>query len=43
MRLRTMVGLASTFRLLAMTDLIDSSDVDEELIAARRIGVMINK
>jgi alkylation response protein AidB-like acyl-CoA dehydrogenase len=43
MRLRTMAGLASTFRLLAMTDLIDTSDADEELIAARRIGVMINK
>jgi alkylation response protein AidB-like acyl-CoA dehydrogenase len=43
MRMRTMVALTTTFRLLAITDQIDRSADDEELVAARRIGVMINK
>jgi alkylation response protein AidB-like acyl-CoA dehydrogenase len=43
MRLRTMAGLATTFRLLAMTDRAGTIEANDELAAARRIGVMINK
>jgi alkylation response protein AidB-like acyl-CoA dehydrogenase len=43
MRLRTMAGLATTFRLLAMTDRLSTAEAHDELAAARRIGVMINK
>ena len=43
MRLRTMAGLASTFRILAMTDRLDTGGGDDSLLGARRIAVMINK
>jgi len=43
MRLRTMVGLATTFRLLAMTDRAATGETNDDFAAARRIGVMINK
>jgi len=43
MRLRTVCGLISTFRILAMTDLLDTAGPDERLTATRRIAVMINK
>ena len=43
MRLRTMAGLASTFRILAMTDRVDTGEGDDTLLGARRIAVMINK
>ena len=43
MRLRTMAGLASTFRILAMTDRLDTGGGDDTLLGARRIAVMINK
>jgi alkylation response protein AidB-like acyl-CoA dehydrogenase len=43
MRLRGLAGLVSTFRLLAMTDRLDTAGTDDDLAAARRIGVMINK
>jgi alkylation response protein AidB-like acyl-CoA dehydrogenase len=43
MKLRTMAGLASTFRILSLTDRIDTEEVDDQLSAARRIAVMINK
>jgi alkylation response protein AidB-like acyl-CoA dehydrogenase len=43
MKLRTMTGLATTFRILAMTDRLDSSGRDDELAGARRIAVMVNK
>ncbi len=43
MRARTMAGLASTFRILTMTDLLDRGPEDESLAGARRISVMINK
>jgi alkylation response protein AidB-like acyl-CoA dehydrogenase len=43
MRLRTMTSLATTFRLLAMTDRAGTVEANDELAAARRIGVMINK
>ena len=43
MRLRSLAGLATTFRLLAMTDCCEGGEGDEALVGARRIGVMINK
>ncbi|MDJ0941851.1 MAG: acyl-CoA dehydrogenase family protein [Kiloniellales bacterium] len=43
MRLRSLAGLATTFRLLAMTDRCERGEGGEALVAARRIGVMINK
>jgi acyl-CoA dehydrogenase len=43
MRLRAMAALATTFRILEMTDRISTGQGDEELVAARRIRVMINK
>jgi alkylation response protein AidB-like acyl-CoA dehydrogenase len=42
MKVRTMAGLASTFRILEMSDRLDETASDE-LAAARRIAVMINK
>jgi acyl-CoA dehydrogenase len=42
MRLRLSAGLATTFRVLAMTDHLERRG-DEELAAARRIDVMVNK
>jgi len=43
MRLRTACGLLTTFRILAMSDRLDTGGTDDELAAARRIAVMINK
>jgi hypothetical protein len=43
MRLRTMAGLATTFRILAMTDRHDTGQGDDTELGARRIAVMINK
>ena len=43
MKLRTMTGLATTFRILAMTDRLESSGRDDDLAGARRIAVMVNK
>jgi acyl-CoA dehydrogenase len=43
MKLSTMAALCTTFRILAMTDLIETGRGDAELVAARRIAVMINK
>ncbi len=43
MRVRTMVGLTATFRILTMTDLLDMAPGDDSLAGARRISVMINK
>ncbi len=43
MKLRTTVALATTLRLLAMTDRLDLGEGDATLAAARRIGVMVNK
>ncbi|MCG6948089.1 MAG: acyl-CoA dehydrogenase family protein [Acidobacteria bacterium] len=43
MKLSTMAALCTTFRILAMTDLVEAGRGDPELIAARRIAVMINK
>jgi len=43
LRLRGMAALASTFRLLAISDRLDTGRGDETLAGARRIGVMINK
>jgi alkylation response protein AidB-like acyl-CoA dehydrogenase len=42
-RLRTMAAVATTFRILAMTDRIDTGGGSPDLVAARRIAVMINK
>jgi acyl-CoA dehydrogenase len=42
-KLRAMVAVATTFRILAMTDRIDTGSGNPDLIAARRIAVMINK
>ena len=42
-RLRGMAGLATTFRLLALSDELDTGRGDATLAGARRIGVMINK
>lgn len=43
MRLRLAAGLASTFRVLRLSDLIDTGGGDPDLVAARRIAVMVNK
>ena len=43
MKLSTMTALSTTFRILAMSDLIDTGQADKDLAAARRISVMINK
>ncbi len=43
MRLCSLAGLATTFRLLAMTDRCERGEGGEALVGARRIGVMINK
>lgn len=43
MRLRLTAGLATTFRILAMTDRLDTGRGDDDLAAARRIAVMVNK
>jgi alkylation response protein AidB-like acyl-CoA dehydrogenase len=43
MKLSTMTALSTTFRILAMSDLIDTGQANEDLVAARRISVMINK
>lgn len=43
MRLRGMAALASTFRLLATSDRLDTGRGGERLAGARRIGVMVNK
>ena len=43
MKLSTMSALSTTFRILAMSDLIDTGQADKDLAAARRISVMINK
>jgi alkylation response protein AidB-like acyl-CoA dehydrogenase len=43
MKLRTICGLATTFRILAMSDRLDIEGPDDRLTAARRIAVMINK
>jgi alkylation response protein AidB-like acyl-CoA dehydrogenase len=43
MKLSTMTSLCTTFRILAMSDLIDTGQADKDLAAARRISVMINK
>ncbi len=42
-QLRTMAALATTFRVLEMSDRIDTGRGDEDLVAARRIAVMLNK
>jgi len=43
MKVRTMAALATTFRVLAISDRIDTGGGDEGLVAARRIAVMLNK
>jgi hypothetical protein len=43
MKLRTMTGLATTFRILQMSDRLVHDPDDADLEAARRISVMINK
>jgi alkylation response protein AidB-like acyl-CoA dehydrogenase len=43
MKLSTMAALCTTFRILAMTDAIETGRGDADLVAARRIAVMINK
>mgnify|MGYP006286683277 FL=1 len=43
MRLRTALGLLATFRVLALTDRVAGGAGDSELVAARRIAVMVNK
>ncbi len=43
MRLRSAVGLLTTFRILEMADRLEASGRDDDLAAARRIAVMINK
>ncbi len=43
MRLATAAGLATTFRILAMSDRVDTASSTDTLAAARRIAVMINK
>jgi len=42
-KVRTMAALATTFRILEMSDRIDTGRGDEALIAQRRIAVMLNK
>jgi acyl-CoA dehydrogenase len=43
MKVRTMAALATTFRVLGMSDRIDTGSGDETLVGARRIAVMLNK
>ena len=43
MKLSTMTALATTFRVLSMSDLIETGQADNSLADARRISVMINK
>ncbi len=43
MKLSTMAALATTFRILAMSDLIETGQANKDLSAARRISVLINK
>jgi alkylation response protein AidB-like acyl-CoA dehydrogenase len=43
MKLATMAAMASTFRVLAMSDRLDRGEGGAELAAARRIAVMVNK
>ncbi|MGD8439625.1 MAG: acyl-CoA dehydrogenase family protein, partial [Holophagae bacterium] len=43
MKLRSRAALATTFRLLDQTDRVDTGRGDGALLAARRIGVMVNK
>ena len=43
MKVRTMASLATTFRILAISDRLDTIGPDEDLSGARRIAVMINK
>jgi alkylation response protein AidB-like acyl-CoA dehydrogenase len=42
-RLRTSACLATTFRILAMTDQLDAEGQNEAIAQARRVAVMINK
>ncbi len=43
LKMRTMAAVATTFRVLAMSDRLDPVEQDPDLLAARRIAVMINK
>ncbi len=43
MKVRTLAALGSTFRILAMSDRLDTGGGNEGLLAARRIAVMVNK
>jgi len=43
MKLHTMAGLATTFRILRISDRIDREPESDALVGARRIAVMINK
>jgi alkylation response protein AidB-like acyl-CoA dehydrogenase len=43
MKLSVMTSLGTTFRILAMSDLIATGQADEDIVSARRISVMINK
>jgi hypothetical protein len=43
MKLSVMTALCTTFRILAMSDLIDTAQANSDLAEARRISVMINK
>jgi len=43
MKLRTICGLVTTFRILAMSARLETGTTDDQLAAARRIAVMINK
>jgi acyl-CoA dehydrogenase len=43
MKLSVTSALCTTFRILSMTDLIDTGQADSDLVGARRISVMINK
>jgi hypothetical protein len=43
MKLSTMAALCTSFRILSMSDTVDTGRGDADLIAARRIAVMINK
>jgi len=42
-KVRTLAALGSTFRVLAMSDRLDTGHGDADLLAARRIAVMVNK
>ncbi len=43
MKVRSMASLATTFAILAMTDELERGAASDDLVAARRIAVMINK